>query len=56
MFGLFKRKTKAEKLQEKYNKLMKQWHELSSTNRAESDKKYTEANAILEQIENLKKA
>ncbi|QRM89991.1 Lacal_2735 family protein [Lacinutrix sp. WUR7] len=54
MFGLFKKKTKAEKLQEKYNKLMKEWHQLSSINRSESDKKYQEANAVLDEIESLK--
>lgn len=55
MFGLFKKKTKAEKLQAKYNKLMKEWHELSSINRAESDKKYEEANAVLEEMDILNK-
>ncbi|MDO6596960.1 Lacal_2735 family protein [Oceanihabitans sp. 2_MG-2023] len=55
MFGLFKKKSEKEKLQEKYNKLMKEWHQLSSVNRAESDKKYEEANAVIEQIELLKK-
>ncbi|WP_452220917.1 Lacal_2735 family protein [Lacinutrix salivirga] len=54
MFGLFKKKTKTEKLQEKYNKLMEEWHKLSNINRAESDKKYAEANAVLEEIELLK--
>ena len=37
MFGLFKKKSEVEKLQEKYGKLMKEWHALSSTNRSESD-------------------
>lgn len=55
MFGLFKKKTEVEKLQEKYEKLMKEWHALSSTNRSESDKKYAEAEAIAKQIELLKK-
>ena len=55
MFGLFKKKSELDKLQDKYNSLMKEWHQLSSINRAESDKKYTEANAILEQMDLLKK-
>ncbi|TSE04662.1 MULTISPECIES: Lacal_2735 family protein [Aquimarina] len=56
MFGLFKKKSETEVLQKKYKKLMSQWHELSSINRTESDKKYAEAQAILEQIEDIKKA
>lgn len=55
MFGLFKKKSEVEKLQEKYNSLMKEWHTLSSTNRAESDKKYAEAQVISEKIEALQK-
>ncbi|WP_034040403.1 Lacal_2735 family protein [Wocania ichthyoenteri] len=55
MFGLFKKKTEVEKLQEKYEKLMKEWHTLSSINRSESDKKYEEAEVIAKQIENFKK-
>lgn len=54
MFGLFKKKTEIEKLQDKYKVLMKEWHVLSSINRAESDKKYAEANDIALKIENLK--
>lgn len=53
MFGLFKKKTEVEKLQEKYNKLMKEWHELSSINRSESDKKYAEAENVAQQIEKM---
>ena len=55
MFGLFKKKSQIEKLQDKYNKLMKEWHQLSNINRSESDKKYAEANAVLEKIDVLKK-
>lgn len=53
MFGLFKRKTAVEKLQDQYKKLMAEWHELSSTDRAASDAKYAEAQQILEEIDNL---
>ena len=53
MFNLFKKKSEVEKLQEKFEKLMKEWHSLSSVNRAESDKKYAEAEVIAKQIEAL---
>ena len=53
MFGLFKKKSETEKLQLKYEGLMKEWHSLSSTNRAESDKKYAEAQEIMTKLENL---
>ena len=56
MFKLFKKKNKIEELQAKYERLMSQWHELSSINRTESDKKYAEAEAVLKEIEILHKA
>lgn len=55
MFGLFKKKSEIEKLQEKYNTLMKEWHQLSSVNRSESDKKYAEAQKILDTLDELQK-
>lgn len=55
MFGLFKKKTQEEKLQEQYQKLLKESFELSKSNRAASDKKQVEAQAVLDQIEALKK-
>ncbi|MGJ8666485.1 MAG: Lacal_2735 family protein [Patiriisocius sp.] len=54
MFGIFKKKTEIEKLQEKYESLMNDYHKLSTTNRAESDKKYAEANTIADKIDALK--
>jgi archaellum component FlaC len=54
MFGLFKRKSKLEKLEEKFKKLMSEWHALSSINRAASDKKYAEAQDIAKLISQLK--
>jgi|UniRef100_UPI0040498424 hypothetical protein len=51
MFGIFKKSSEVEKLQKQYNKLMKEWHSLSSVNRSESDKKYAEAQEILTKIE-----
>ncbi|WP_296317678.1 Lacal_2735 family protein [Winogradskyella sp. UBA3174] len=54
MFGLFKKTSELDKLQKEYEKLMADWHKLSTTNRSESDKKYAEAQKIIEQIEILK--
>lgn len=54
MFGLFKKKTQAEKLQLKYQKLMEESYKLSTVNRKQSDDKMTEANNVLEQIDRLK--
>ena len=55
MFGIFKTKSEADRLQEKYGKLMAKWHKLSTTNRAESDKAYAEAQEMLQQIDELEK-
>ena len=55
MFGLFKKSTETEKLQKQYEKLMKEWHALSTTNRSESDKKYAEAQKIQDQIDTLQR-
>lgn len=51
MFGLFKKTSELEKLQKQYEKLMADWHRLSTTNRSESDKKYAEAQKVLQRIE-----
>lgn len=53
MFGLLKKTSKIDKLQKKYEKLMKEWHELSSINRSESDKKFAEAQQIIKQLEQI---
>ncbi|MEM5566383.1 Lacal_2735 family protein [Psychroserpens sp. AS72] len=53
MFNIFKKSSEIDKLQKQYEKLMKEWHKLSTTNRSESDKKYAEAQNIQEQIEQL---
>ncbi|MBU2928675.1 Lacal_2735 family protein [Winogradskyella psychrotolerans] len=54
MFGLFKKKSEVEKLQNQYEILMADWHKLSTINRTESDKKYAEAQLISDKIDNLK--
>ncbi len=53
MFGLFKGKSELEKLNDKYGKLLKEAHSLSTVNRQKSDEKLYEANLILRQIEIL---
>jgi len=53
MFGLFKKKTPLEKLQEKHAALMKESFNLSKTNRSKADEKTAEANEIEKEIEKL---
>lgn len=51
MFGLFKKKSEKEKLQEQYEKLLKEAHSLSTTNRKMSDQKVFDANEVLKKLE-----
>ena len=53
MFGIFKKKSKREKLQEKYENLLKESYDLSKTNRKESDKKAYEADLVAKEIQGL---
>ena len=53
MFGLFKKKSKSEKLQDEYKKLMEEAFKLQSVSRKESDQKYLEADKVLKEIEEL---
>ncbi|MGB5170254.1 Lacal_2735 family protein [Eudoraea sp.] len=53
MFGLFKKKSEKEKLQEQYEKLLKEAHTLSTTNRKMSDEKAYQANEVLKKLEQL---
>ena len=53
MFGLFKKKSEKKILQEKYQKLMKEAHSLSTTNRKQSDDKVFEAEEIMKQLEQI---
>ena len=55
MFGIFKKKSALEKLEDQYQKKMKEGYELQSINRRDSDQKYLEAQEILDQIERLEK-
>jgi hypothetical protein len=54
MFKLFK-KDPSKSLQKQYDKLMEENFLLSRTNRKLADKKYAEAEVILQKIEALKK-
>ena len=54
MFGLFRGKTEMEKLQDKYVKLMKEAHTLSTSNRGASDAKVAEADQIAREIDKLR--
>lgn len=53
MFNLFKKKSEKDKLERKYDQLMKDWHRLSTIDRTASDKKYAEAQEVIKQIESL---
>lgn len=53
MFGLFK-KDPSKKLQKKYDKLMEESFRLSKINRRQADEKYAEAEAVMQQIEDMK--
>lgn len=53
MFGMFKKKSEKEKLQEQYAKLQKQSFNLSTTNRNLSDQKAYEAEEIMKRLEKL---
>ncbi len=53
MFGLFKKKSEKEKLQEKHAALLKEAFELSKSNRSASDAKLAEAAKIADLISAL---
>ncbi len=55
MFGLFKKKSEIDILNESYKKLMQQAHQLSTSNRKLSDEKVFEAEEIMKQIVKLEK-
>lgn len=54
MFGLFKKKTKRELLQKKYEQLLEESYKLSHTDRKASDSKRAEAEEILNEMEKMK--
>ena len=55
MFNLFRKKSKLEKLEFQFNKLLEEWHQLSKTNRRLSDEKYAMAQELVPIIEELKR-
>lgn len=55
MFGIFKRKSELEKLEDQYKKLLKEAHSLSTSDRKKSDQKVAEAEAVLQQMDKLQK-
>jgi DnaJ-domain-containing protein 1 len=52
--GLFSRKSKKDKLYDKYNKLMEQSHKASTSNRKRADELYAEAEEVMKQIDAIK--
>ena len=54
MFGLFKKKSEKDKLYEQYQKLSKESHALSTSNRKQSDQKAYEAEEVMKKLEKLK--
>ena len=53
MFGIFKKKSKIEVLDKKYQTLLKESYNLSTINRKASDEKAAEADKVLKEIEKL---
>ena len=55
ILGFFKKKSELTILLEKYNRLMEESHELSTTNRKESDKKFVDAQEVLVNIDRIER-
>jgi len=53
MFGFFKKPSQREQLEKKYRQLLEQAHRLSTVDRKKSDEVRAEAEAVLQQLENL---
>ena len=54
MFGLFKKKSKKEKLLFQYNALKEKAYKISKVNRKESDRIEYEADQLLKEIDKIK--
>lgn len=54
MFGLFKKKSEKEKLQDQYRKMLSEYHKLSQTNRKAADMKMAEAEELLKKIDAIR--
>ena len=53
MFGIFKKKTEKEKLQDQYKKLLEESFKLSKIDRKASDLKAAEADELIRRIEKM---
>lgn len=53
--GLFKKKSKSDKLNDKYEKLLQQAHKMSTVNRTKSDELMAEAQEVLKELESIEK-
>jgi len=51
MFKLFKKKSRSEIIEKKYQELLKESYKLSTINRKASDQKMVEANNLLKELE-----
>ncbi len=56
MFGMFKKKSPIEKLEDQYQKLLDESYKLSHINRAESDKLRAKAEEVANEIDRLKES
>ena len=54
MFGIFKKKTEKQKLQETYNKLLENAYKVSHFSRTDADKIMVEAEEVAKKIDLLK--
>lgn len=52
MFKLFRKKSKTELMEKRYQQLLKEAHKLSTINRKASDQKLAEADRLLREMEN----
>ena len=55
MFNIFKKSSPLQKLYKKQEKLLREAHALSKSNRSLSDQKYHEAEELLNEIKELEK-
>ena len=53
MFGIFKKASPVKKMYKTYRNLLEESHRLSTVDRRASDKKYVEAQNLLEEIEKI---
>lgn len=53
MFGLFKKKTEKQVLEEKYRKLLEKSHRLSTVNRRQADEALAQAEEVAKEMAKL---